>query len=36
MIMVLLVQRNNFPNSDASEVREAFQQLAVAAVQENR
>ena len=32
MILILLVQRNNFANSDASEVREAFQQLAAAAV----
>jgi CubicO group peptidase (beta-lactamase class C family) len=34
MIVILLVQRNNFPNSDASEVREAFQQLAAAAVRQ--
>jgi CubicO group peptidase (beta-lactamase class C family) len=34
MILILLVQRNNFPNSDASEVREAFQQLAAAAVRQ--
>jgi CubicO group peptidase (beta-lactamase class C family) len=32
MIFVLMVQRNDFPNSDASEVRQAFQQLAVDAV----
>jgi CubicO group peptidase (beta-lactamase class C family) len=32
LILVLMVQRNDFGNSDASEVREAFQQLAVAAV----
>ncbi len=34
MIFILLVQRNNFPNSDASDVRKAFQELAVAAVKE--
>jgi len=32
MIFILLVQRTNFPNSDASPVREAFQELAVAAL----
>jgi CubicO group peptidase (beta-lactamase class C family) len=32
LILVLMVQRNDFGNSDASEVREAFQHLAVAAV----
>lgn len=34
MIFILLVQRTNFPNSDASPVREAFQELAVAALAE--
>ena len=32
MIFVLMVQRSDFPNSDASEVRQAFQQLAVDAM----
>ena len=32
MILVLLVQRTNFPNADASPVREAFQRLAVEAL----
>jgi CubicO group peptidase (beta-lactamase class C family) len=32
MIFILLVQRTNFPNSDASPVREAFQRLAVEAL----
>jgi len=29
---ILMVQRSNFPNSDASEVRRAFQEAAAAAV----
>jgi hypothetical protein len=29
---VLMVQRSNFPNSDASEVRRAFQQAAAQAL----
>jgi hypothetical protein len=29
MIFVLMVQRSDFPNSDASDVRRVFQQLAV-------
>jgi hypothetical protein len=29
---ILMVQRSNFPNSDASDVRRAFQQAAVAAL----
>jgi CubicO group peptidase (beta-lactamase class C family) len=32
MVFVLMVQRSDFPNSDASEVRQAFQQLAVDAM----
>jgi CubicO group peptidase (beta-lactamase class C family) len=32
MILVLLVQRTNFPNADASPVREAFQRLAIEAL----
>jgi CubicO group peptidase (beta-lactamase class C family) len=32
MIFVLMVQRSDFPNSDASDVRRAFQQLAAAAM----
>jgi CubicO group peptidase (beta-lactamase class C family) len=35
MILILLIQRNNFPNSDASEVREVFQQLVAGAVQKD-
>jgi hypothetical protein len=31
---VLMVQRSNFPNSDASEVRRAFQQAAATALGE--
>ncbi len=33
---VLMVQRSNFPNSDASEVRRAFQQAAVDALAKNK
>jgi CubicO group peptidase (beta-lactamase class C family) len=32
LIFVLMIQRSDFPNSDASEVRQAFQQIAVDAV----
>ena len=32
-IYVLMVQRANFPNSDASDVRRAFQSVAVASLQ---
>lgn len=34
VIYVLMVQRANFPNSDASPVREGFQQAAAAAIEE--
>ena len=34
MIFVLLIQRTNFGNSDASDIRGAFQELAVKAVKE--
>ena len=34
LIYVLMVQRSNFPNSDASEVRKAFQETAAAALVE--
>jgi CubicO group peptidase (beta-lactamase class C family) len=34
-IYILMVQRADFPNSDASEVRRAFQQAAAAALDEN-
>ncbi|HOA51931.1 MAG TPA: serine hydrolase domain-containing protein [Thermogutta sp.] len=33
MIFILLVQRTNFPNADASAIREAFQRLAVEALE---
>ena len=35
-IYVLMVQRSNFPNSDGSEVRKAFQQAAAAMRKDNR
>jgi CubicO group peptidase (beta-lactamase class C family) len=35
IVYVLMVQRANFPNSDASEVRKAFQDAAAAAAAVN-
>lgn len=34
VIYLLMTQRSNFPNSDASDVREAFQEVAAAAMAE--